>query len=349
VKQFNQSILDVIGNTPIVRLNSVCNEVDSDIYVKLEYLNPGGSIKDKLGYYMCQQAVNRGELKKGGTILEATSGNTGVGIAMYAAIHGMKAVFVMADKQSQEKIDALKAYGASVITCPTAVEPEDPRSYYSVAKLLAEKLPNCIYLNQYANVDNGLTHYTMTGPEIFEQTKGEFDTFMSAVGTGGTISGTGKYLKEKMPNVKIVGVDCKGSILAHYHETKELIPGGSYVLEGMGEDFLPDNVKFDVIDEFVVVEDEESFVMTRRLLKEEGIYAGGSAGAGVVGAIKYAKELETPEKILLILHDSGNRYAGKIYNDEWMKSHNYALGETDEIIGVVADIIGAANLDGIKL
>ena len=244
MNKFNQNILDVIGNTPIVKLNKVGSHVSSDIYVKLEYLNPGGSIKDRMGVYLCQKAVERGDLKPGGTIVESTSGNTGVGIALFAAIHGYNCVFVMADKQSQEKIDNLKAYGAKVIVCPTNVEPEDPRSYYSVAAKLGS-LPNSVFLDQYGNMDNGESHFEITGPEIYKQTNGEFDTFIASVGTGGTISGCSRYLKSKMPNLKTVGVDCEGSILMHYHKTGEICEAKPYVVEGIGEDFLPDNVLFD--------------------------------------------------------------------------------------------------------
>ena len=318
MNEFNQNILDVIGNTPIVKLNKVGNRVSSDIYVKLEYLNPGGSIKDRMGVYLCQKAVERGDLKPGGTIVESTSGNTGVGIALFAAIHGYNCVFVMADKQSQEKIDNLKAYGAKVIVCPTNVEPEDPRSYYSVAAKLGS-LPNSVFLDQYGNMDNGESHFEITGPEIYKQTNGEFDTFLASVGTGGTISGCSRYLKSKMPNLKTVGVDCEGSILMHYHKTGEICEAKSYIVEGIGEDFLPDNVLFDLIDDFVMVNDKESFLMTRELLTKEGIYAGGSCGSAVVGAIRYAESLDNPERILVILPDSGNRYASKIYNDNWMQ------------------------------
>lgn len=331
----NTTIVDAIGNTPIVRLNNVAKHVDSEIYVKLEYLNPGGSIKDRMGVYMCQKAVENGQLKPGGTIIECTSGNTGIGIALYANTQGYKTVFVMADKQSKEKIDNLKAFGGKVVVCPTNVAPEDPRSYYSVAASLKE-MPNSFHINQYENIYNAECHYKQTGPEIFTQTEGKFDTFMAAVGTGGTISGVGKYLKEKMPNVKVVGVDCEGSILAHYKKTGEEIEGKSYILEGIGEDFLPGNVHFDVIDDFEVVGDEESFQMTRRLVKEEGIYTGGSAGAAVLGAIKRAEKLDKPEKILIVLHDSGNNYSSKIYNDAWMEKMGYDVNtgndETDEAI-----------------
>jgi len=342
MKQFNQNILDVIGNTPIVKLNKVASHVDSDIYVKLEYMNPGGSIKDRMGVYLCQKAVERGDLKPGGTIVESTSGNTGVGIALFAAIHGYKCVFVMADKQSKEKIDNLKAYGAKVLVCPTDVEPEDPRSYYSVAAKLG-KLPNSVFLDQYGNMDNGASHFEITGPEIYEQTKGEFDTFMAGVGTGGTISGCTRFLKTKMPDLKSVGVDCEGSILMHYHKTGgEIGEAKSYVVEGIGEDFIPDNVIFDQIDDFVMVGDEESFHMTRRLLQEEGIYSGGSSGSAVVGAIRYAESLEKPERILVILPDSGNRYASKIYTEGWMRDMGYIKGEIvkDELDLEIEKILG---------
>ena len=248
----------------------------------------------------------------------------------------------MADKQSKEKIDNLKAYGAKVLVCPTDVEPEDPRSYYSVAAKLG-KLPNSVFLDQYGNMDNGASHYDITGPEIYEQTKGEFDTFMAGVGTGGTISGCTRFLKTKMPNLKSVGVDCEGSILMHYHKTGgEIGEAKSYVVEGIGEDFIPDNVIFDQIDDFVMVGDEESFHMTRRLLQEEGIYSGGSSGSAVVGAIRYAENLETPERILVILPDSGNRYASKIYKEDWMREMGYIKGEIvkDELDLEIEKILG---------
>ena len=341
MNEFNQNILDVIGNTPIVKLNKVGNHVSSDIYVKLEYLNPGGSIKDRMGVYLCQKAVERGDLKPGGTIVESTSGNTGVGIALFAAIHGYNCVFVMADKQSQEKIDNLKAYGAKVIVCPTNVEPEDSRSYYSVAAKLGS-LPNSVFLDQYGNMDNGECHFEITGPEIYKQTNGEFDTFLASVGTGGTISGCSRYLKSKMPNLKTVGVDCEGSILMHYHKTGEICEAKSYVVEGIGEDFIPDNVLFDLIDDFVMVNDKESFLMTREMLTKEGIYAGGSCGSAVVGAIRYAESLDKPERILVILPDSGNRYASKIYNDNWMQKMGYINAENskDELDLQIDKILG---------
>lgn len=339
MKGAKESVLGAIGDTPIVKLNVVTKGVASEIYVKLEYTNPGGSVKDRLGYYLCKKAVEAGKLKPGGVIIESTSGNTGVGVAMFAAIHGYKAVFVMADKQSEEKRNNLRNYGAEVVICPTNVEPTDPRSYYSVARLLSQTIPNSIYLNQYDNPANFQCHYEWTGPEIYQQTQGDFDVYMATVGTGGTISGTGAYLKEKMPNLKVIGVDPVGSILAHYKKTGEIIPGGSYLLEGFGEDFLPENVKFDVIDDFVIVEDRESFEMTRRLLLEEAIWAGGSSGSVVVGAIRYAQKLKNPERILCIIADSGNRYTSKIYNDQWMQSKGFSIAAAHPIKNQIQDIL----------
>lgn len=338
-----KNVVDAIGGTPIVKLNYIGKEVESDIYVKLEYMNPGGSTKDRIGAYMLDQAVIDGDLKPGGTIIEGTSGNTGVGLAMWAAVHGYKCIFVLADKQSQEKIDNLRAFGAKVVVCPTNVAPEDPRSYYSVSKRLSQTIPNSFYVNQYDNLHNRMTHYTWTAPEMYEQTKGDFDTFMATVGTGGTISGCGRYFKEKMPNVKIVGIDCEGSIVAHYAKTGEMIEAKTYVLEGVGEDFIPENYDFDNIDDWEMIGDKESFLMTRRLLKEEGIYAGGSAGAAICGAIKYAKKLKKPEKILVLLHDSGNRYASKIYNDDWMSDNGYLDSSFDVQI---KDVIAALGKKG---
>jgi len=323
MEKFDQTVLDIIGHTPIVKLQKVATQVESEIYVKLEYMNPGGSIKDRIGFYILKKAVESGKLKPGGTIIEGTSGNTGFGLAMFAAIYGYKSIFVLADKQSKEKIDALRAFGSKVIVCPTNVEPEHPQSYYSVSKRLADSIPNSLYINQYHNPDNAKTHYVSTGPEIYKQTGGDFDVFMAGVGTGGTISGTGKYLKEKMADVKIIGIDIVGSILGPFKMTGKVIDAKPYVLEGIGEDIFPENVVFDVIDDFVMVEDRESFLMTRKLLTQEGIYAGGSSGAAVVGAIRYAEKLKSPKKILVILPDSGNRYASKIYNDDWMRDNNY--------------------------
>jgi len=331
------NVLEAIGNTPIVKLNKVTANVDSEIYVKLEFLNPGGSTKDRIGNYILEQAVKTGKLQPGGTIIEGTSGNTGVGLAMFAAVNGYKCIFVLADKQSQEKIDNLRSFGAKVVVCPSHVEPDDPRSYYSVSKRLSETIPNSYYVNQYENLWNRETHYKTTAPEIWQQTDGEFDVFMAGVGTGGTITGIGTYLKEKNPAIKVVGVDCEGSIIAEYKKTGKLGVAQSYVLEGIGEDFIPGNYNFDVIDDFVVVGDKESFLMTRSLLTNEGIYAGGSSGAAIVAAIKYAKTLSEPKKILVLLPDSGNRYTSKIFNDDWMSDNGYMDSSFNVLISEVLE------------
>ncbi len=349
MKGAKANITQAIGGTPIVKLNKVTAGISSEIYVKLEYMNPGGSTKDRIGSYMLDQAVKEGKLKPGGTIIEGTSGNTGVGLAMWAAVHGYKCIFVLADKQSQEKIDNLRAFGAKVVVCPTNVEPEDPRSYYSVSKRLSQTIPNSFYVNQYDNLHNRDTHYTWTAPEMYEQTSGDFDVFMATVGTGGTISGCGRYFKEKMPNVKIVGIDCEGSIVAHFAKTGEMCEAKTYVLEGVGEDFIPENYDFDNIDDWVVVGDKESFLMTRALLKQEGIYAGGSAGAAIVGAIRYAQTLKEPKKILVLLHDSGNRYTSKIYNDTWMSNNGYMDSSFNVQITEVLKAIGKDNQPLIKI
>lgn len=328
--KFNRSVLDVVGNTPIVKLQKVAKHVSSNLFVKLEFMNPGGSIKDRIGKYMCEQAMKRGDIKPGGIIVEATSGNTGVGIALFAAVNNCHAIFVMADKQSKEKIDMLKAFGAKVVICPTNVDPEDPRSYYSISKKIADSFQDAFYANQYTNPDNFNAHYYHTGPEIYNQTLGQFDYFLAGVGTGGTISGTGAYLKEKMPNVKVIGIDIEGSILAHFHKTGKLIASKPYVVEGIGDGFLPENIKFPIIDEFVTVGDEESFQMTRRLLKEEGIYCGGSCGSAVVGAIKHAEKHKEQKDYLIILPDSGSRYLSKVYNDDWMNKMHYPTKNLNE-------------------
>ncbi len=338
-----KNVLDAIGNTPIVKLNKVTTGVESEIYVKLEYMNPGGSSKDRIGGFIMDRAVAAGKIKPGGTIIEGTSGNTGVGLAMWAAVNGYKCIFVMADKQSIEKVNNLKAFGAKVVVCPTDVEPEDPRSYYSVSKRLAETIPNSYYVNQYDNLWNRETHVATTGPEIFEQTKGDFDVYMAGVGTGGTITGVSMYLKTKMPHLKTVGVDVEGSIVAQFARTGDLSGARSYVIEGIGEDFIPENYDFKVIDDWVVVGDKESFLMTRALLKQEGIYTGGSGGAAVVGAIKYAKTLSVPKKILVVLPDSGNRYASKIFNDEWMMSKGYIDSSFNVIIKDLLTDLGKNN------
>ncbi len=340
MKGAKKNVLDAIGNTPIVKLNKVIEGVSSEIYVKLEYMNPGGSSKDRIGGFIMDRALKAGKIKPGGTIIEGTSGNTGVGLAMWAAVNGFKCIFVMADKQSQEKVNNLKAFGAKVVVCPTDVEPDDPRSYYSVSKRLAETIPNSYYVNQYDNLWNRETHIETTGPEIFEQTQGDFDIYMAGVGTGGTITGVSMYLKTKMPNLKTVGVDVEGSIVAQFARTGDMSGARSYVIEGIGEDFIPGNYDFKYIDDWVVVGDKESFLMTRALLKHEGIYTGGSGGAAVVGAIKYARTLKEPKKILVVLPDSGNRYASKIYNDEWMMSKGYTDSTFNVMVSEVLKELG---------
>ncbi|MDZ4677387.1 MAG: cystathionine beta-synthase [Oligoflexia bacterium] len=316
------NILETIGNTPLVKLNKVTSGVASTVYAKLEYFNPGGSIKDRVGEYIIRKAEKRGDLKPGGTIIEATSGNTGVGLAITSAIKGYKCIFVMPDKMSEEKIQGLRAFGAKVIVTPTAVQPEDPRSYYSVAKKLVEVTPNSFYANQYNNPDNPEVHYNTTGPEIWEQTEGKVDVLVCGVGTGGTISGIGKYLKEKNPKIQIVGVDPIGSLLHEYFKTGVLGKTTKvYKIEGIGEDFLPDNINFKTIDDFVQVNDKESFMMTRDLLTREGIFAGISSGSAVCGVLKYAKELKDKKNIVVILPDSGNRYLSKAFNDNWMREN----------------------------
>ena len=331
MKGAKKNILKAIGKTPIVQLGPIAKDCPSHIYAKLEFLNPGGSVKDRIGVFMLERAFEEGKLQPGGTIIEGTSGNTGVGLALWAVVHKHPCIFVLADKQSQEKIDNLKALGARVVICPTDVEPEDPRSYYSVSKHLSETTPNSFYVSQYENLNNRETHYHWTAPEIYEQTEGDFDVFVATVGTGGTLSGCGRYFKEKNPSLEIVGVDCEGSIIAHYAQTGELKEARPYVLEGVGEDFIPGNYDFDVIDDWEVVGDQESFLMTRRLLQEEGLYAGGSSGAVICGALKYAKRVAPGKKILALLPDSGNRYAGKIYNDDWMREKGYMKGEGEKI------------------
>lgn len=349
MKGYVNNVIEAIGNTPIVKLDKSFTGVDSEIYVKLEYLNPGGSIKDRIGCYILEQAKKSGDLKPGGTIIEGTSGNTGVGLAMWAALNGHKCIFVLADKQSKEKIDNLRAFGAKVLVCPTNVEPEDPRSYYSVSKRLSETIPNSYYVNQYENLLNRETHFKTTGPEIYRQTNGEFDVFMAGVGTGGTISGTASYLKTVMPNLTVVGIDCEGSIVAHYAKTGEMIEAHSYVLEGLGEDFIPGNYNFDVIDDWVMIGDKESFLMTRKLLTKQAIYAGGSSGGAVSGAIKYAKTLKEPKKILVILPDSGNRYSSKIFNDDWMSDNGYRESTFNIQIKEVLSLLNKSNDDIITI
>lgn len=323
--KFAKNILETIGNTPLVRLNTITEDVPGLVLAKIESFNPGNSVKDRMALKMVEDAESDGRLQPGGTIVEGTSGNTGMGLALAAIVKGYKLICVSTDKQSKEKFDVLRAVGAQVVVCPTDVAPEDPRSYYSTAKRIAEETPNAWYVNQYDNPSNALAHYEQTGPEIWEQTEGKITHFVVGVGTGGTISGVAKYLKEKNPKIKIWGIDTYGSVFKKYHETgifdeKEIYP---YITEGIGEDILPENVDFDLIDHFEKVTDKDAAIFTRRLAKEEGIFAGNSCGAAIKGVIQLKKEFKENDVIVVLLHDSGSRYIGKIYNDEWMKSHNF--------------------------
>ena len=325
MKYYN-SIIDTIGDTPMVKLNSVNKGIKGTILVKLEYFNPGNSMKDRMAVKMIEDAEKSGELKPGGTIIEGTSGNTGMGIALAAISKGYKCIFTLADKQSPEKIDILRAVGAEVHVCPTNVEPEDPRSYYSVAAKLTKDIPNSYYPNQYDNLSNALAHYETTGPEIWRDTEGKVTHYAATVGTGGSISGVAKYLKEQNADVVTIGLDSYGSVFKKYKETgifdeKEVYP---YLIEGIGEDILPKNVNFDLIDKFLKVTDKDSAIMTRRLAKEEGMFVGWSCGAAVFGALEYAREnLKEDDVMVIIMPDHGTRYLGKIYNDIWMKDHGF--------------------------
>lgn len=323
------NILETIGNTPLVRLNKITKELPCDIYVKVESFNPGHSIKDRMGLKMVEDAIAANKIKPGGTFIECTSGNTGMGIALAAAVMGYKCIFTTSDKQSKEKIDILKAMGAEVIVCPTNVEPTDPRSYYSVAEKLSKEIPNSCWLNQYDNLSNTQAHYESTGPEIWKQTDGKITHLVVGVGTGGTISGTGKYLKEQNPNIKLWGIDTYGSVFKKYKETgefdeKEIYP---YITEGIGEDILPKNVNFDLIDYFEKVSDKDGAIFTRRLAKEEGIMMGYSAGSAIAGILQLKDKLSKDDVVVIILHDHGSRYVGKVYNDDWMRERGFLEGE----------------------
>src|SRR5690242_2353935 len=331
-------ITKAVGHTPIVRLNKVTEGLESEIYVKCEYLNPGGSHKDRVALNMIKDAEASG-LKPGGTIVEATSGNTGAALAMVAAIKGYKCVFVMPDKMSQEKISTLRAFGARVVMCPTAVEPEDPRSYYQVAKRIAEETPNCFYANQYHNPSNPGAHYASTGPEIWEQCGHELDVFVAGMGTGGTISGTGKYLKQKKPDIRLVGVDPVGSLYYDFVKSGRITKPFTYKVEGIGEDFFPSTINLDIIDDVVRVDDKECFLMTRDLVRLEGLFVGGSSGAAVAGAIKYAKATGRKENILVMLADGASKYISKIFNDDWMRENGF-LDEGGPSLGTVRDLLG---------
>ena len=317
------NILEAVGHTPLVRLNRINKDLKPQMYVKAEFTNPGGSVKDRIGLTMIDDAEKRGLLKPGGTIIEGTSGNTGMGLALVAAVRGYKCVFTTTDKQSKEKVDLLKALGAEVIVCPTAVEPEDPRSYYSVARKLAREIPNSYYPNQYDNPMNPEAHYQTTGPEIWEDSEGKITHFVCGLGTGGTISGAGKYLKERNPAIKIVGVDPYGSLYYDFVKTGTTIKAKTYVVEGIGEDFFPTTMNLKILDDIIQVNDEECFVVARRLAKLEGLFTGGSGGGCLSGALRLAKDLGSNDFVVALLPDTGMRYLSKVYNDGWMRERGY--------------------------
>jgi cystathionine beta-synthase len=336
-----EDITKAVGNTPIVRLNRIAAGLPAEIYVKCEYLNPGGSHKDRLAANMLRRAEEAG-LKPGGTIVEATSGNTGASLALLAALRGYKCIFIMPDKMSPEKIAHLRAFGAKVVVCPTAVEPEDPRSYYSVSNRIATETPNCFYANQYHNPANPEAHYLSSAPEIWKQTNGDFDAFVAGMGTGGTISGCGKYFKERKPEMQIVGVDPVGSLYYDFVKTGRITKPFSYKVEGIGEDFFPTTMNLEIIDEIIRVDDKECFLMTRDLTRLEGLFVGGSGGAAVAGAVKYAKQFAKPgQKILVFLADAGHKYMSKIFNDDWMRENGF-LDEAPGI-GTVKDLLAAKD------
>lgn len=337
------SIVETIGNTPMVKLNKIFKDLPGTVLAKVEYFNPGNSTKDRMALKMIEDAEKAGLLKPGGTIIEGTSGNTGMGLALTAVAKGYKCIFTMADKQSQEKINILKAVGAEVIVCPTNVEPDDPRSYYSVARKLNKEIPNSIYPNQYDNPSNATAHYEATGPEIWRQSAGKITHYVACVGTGGSMCGTSRYLKEQNRNIVAVGIDTYGSVFKKYKETgvfdkNEIYP---YLTEGFGEDILPKNVDFDAIDTFIKVTDKDGAIMARRLSREEGMFVGWSSGSAVHGALEYAKEhLKKDDVMVILLPDHGTRYLAKVYNDQWMKDHGFL---EERSFATARDIISRRN------
>jgi len=323
--KYANNILETIGNTPLIKLNSITKQIDATVLAKVEYFNPGNSVKDRMALKMVEVAEADGRLQPGGTIVEGTSGNTGMGLALAAIVKGYKLICVSNDKQSPTKFDILRAVGAEVVVCPTDVPAEDPRSYYSTSKRIAEETPNAWYVNQYDNPSNAVAHYEQTGPEIWEQTEGKITHFVVGVGTGGTISGVSKYLKEKNPAIKVWGIDTYGSVFKKYHETgvfdeKEIYP---YITEGIGEDILPENVDFELIDAFEKVTDKDAAVYSRKLAREEGIFAGNSCGAAVKGVLQLKHHFTKDDVVVVLLHDSGSRYVSKIYNDDWMREKGF--------------------------
>ncbi len=336
-----KDVTAAIGETPIVKLNTLAKGLKADVYCKLGYLNPGGSMKDRIALRIIEEAEKSGELQPGGTIVEGTSGNTGMGLAMVAAVRGYKCVFVMPDKQSMEKVKALRAAGAKVVITPTEVEPEDPRSYYSVSQRLATETPNAFYANQYHNLANPDAHYHSTGPEIWRQTGGELDAFVAGLGTGGTITGTGNFLKEKKSAIDLVGVDPEGSIYYDFWRTGEVVPAHSYKVEGIGEDFFPSTIDLGVVDRIYQISDKQCFQTTRALARQEGLYTGGSGGAAVWGALRYAEEIDRAANILVLLPDSATRYLNKIFDDDWMREHGFL--DPEEGLGTIRELLGSKS------
>ena len=323
--KYYENILGTIGNTPMVKLNTIVKDISALVLAKVETFNPGNSIKDRMALKMIEDAEKDGRLKPGGTIIEGTSGNTGMGLAIAAIMKGYKCIFTSTDKQSKEKFDALRALGAEVIVCPTDVDPEDPRSYYSVSSRLEKETPNSWKPNQYDNPSNAQAHYESTGPEIWDQTDGKITHLVVGVGTGGTISGTARFLKEKNPNIQVLGIDTYGSIFKQYKETGSYSKDEiyTYVTEGIGEDFLPENVDFNLINHFEKVTDKDAAIYTRKIAKEEGIFAGNSAGSAMAGVIQMKDRFKEGDVVVVIFHDHGTRYLGKMFNDEWMKSKGW--------------------------
>lgn len=322
---YYSNILETIGNTPMVQINNITKHLPAKVLAKVEFFNPGNSIKDRMALKMLEVAESAGKILPGGTIIECTSGNTGMGLALAAIIKGYKCVFTTTDKQSKEKVDILRAVGAEVYVCPTNVEPEDPRSYYSVARQLAQDIPNSLHLNQYDNLANRQAHYESTGPEIWEQTEGKITHLVVATGTGGTITGTAMYLKEKNPAIQVWAIDPYGSLLKKYHETGIVDMGEvqPYITEGIGEDFVPENYNFSLIDHFEKVGDKEAALMARRITKEEGIFVGYSCGSALQGLLQLGDRLTENDVVVVIFHDHGSRYVAKVYNDDWMREKGF--------------------------